>query len=111
VYDEIFRARKVQAPFLNSVDALEDLTHNMCYHFRRATKAVSICPAAYYADLVCERARSYLARLFDSTAGASSAGNVVQGAGNAGNSGADLNDILIHENLRNSMFYIRYLPR
>lgn len=32
----------------------------MCYLFNRATKAVSICPPAYYADLLCERGRSYL---------------------------------------------------
>jgi len=65
VLDEIFRDRKVQAPFQNAADALEDLTHNMCYLFGRATKAVSICPPAYYADLVCESARCYLSRLFD----------------------------------------------
>lgn len=28
--------------------------------FARATRAVSICPPAYYADLLCERGRSYL---------------------------------------------------
>lgn len=39
---------------------LETFTHNMCYLFNRATKAVSICPPAYYADLLCERARMYL---------------------------------------------------
>ena len=70
VIDEIFRDRKVQAPFQNAADALEDLTHNMCYLFGRATKAVSIPPPAYYADFVCERARCYLSRLFDATPGA-----------------------------------------
>lgn len=39
---------------------LEAFTHNMCYLFNRATKAVSICPPAYYADLICERGRAYL---------------------------------------------------
>ncbi|KAK3709738.1 hypothetical protein LTR37_010765 [Vermiconidia calcicola] len=41
-------------------DELEQFTHNMCYLFNRATKAVSICPPAYYADLLCERGRAYL---------------------------------------------------
>ncbi|GIZ45237.1 hypothetical protein CKM354_000841500 [Cercospora kikuchii] len=43
-----------------SADALEQFTHHLCYLFNRATKAVSICPPAYYADLLCERGRSYL---------------------------------------------------
>ena len=35
-------------------------THKLCYLFGRTTKAVSNCPSAYYADLLCERARCYL---------------------------------------------------
>lgn len=41
-------------------DELEIFTHNMCDLFNRTTKAVSICPPAYYADLLCERGRAYL---------------------------------------------------
>jgi hypothetical protein len=41
-------------------DELEQFTHKMCYTFNRATKAVSICPPAYYADPLCERGRAYL---------------------------------------------------
>ncbi|KAJ8105360.1 hypothetical protein OPT61_g10226 [Boeremia exigua] len=41
-------------------DQLQSLTHSLCYMFARATRAVSICPPAYYADLLCERGRSYL---------------------------------------------------
>lgn len=41
-------------------DDLERITHHLCYLFNRATKAVSICPPAYYADLLCERGRAYL---------------------------------------------------
>jgi eukaryotic translation initiation factor 2C len=43
-----------------SQDALESFVHRICYMFNRATKAVSICPPAYYADLICERGRMYL---------------------------------------------------
>jgi hypothetical protein len=106
VLDEIFRCRKVQPPFENAADALEDLTHNMCYLFGRATKAVSICPAAYYADLVCERARCYLSKLFDPTREATPAGSVASGAGTGGGQVADPNDVQIHENVRDAMFYI-----
>ena len=33
---------------------------SLCYLYGRATKAVSICPPAYYADILCERGRCYL---------------------------------------------------
>jgi hypothetical protein len=108
VLDEIFRDRKAQFPFQNAADALEDLTHNMCYLFGRATKAVSICPPAYYADLVCERARCYLSRLFDSSPGATPGGSVSEGGGGGVGDEPDLdeNHVRIHENVRDSMFYI-----
>ncbi|CAO3587060.1 unnamed protein product [Absidia cylindrospora] len=38
-------------------DALQELTYRLCYIYGRATRAVSICPPAYYADLVAARAR------------------------------------------------------
>ncbi|KAG1056148.1 hypothetical protein G6F46_003280 [Rhizopus delemar] len=38
-------------------DALQELTYRMCYIYGRATRAVSLVPAAYYADLVAARAR------------------------------------------------------
>ncbi len=59
--DEIFRAKF--GP--KAADMLEKLTHDMCYAYGRATKAVSICPPAYYADLVCTRARVHKMELFE----------------------------------------------
>lgn len=44
-------------------DELQEFTHQLCYLFGRATKGVSICPPAYYADLACERGRCYVHRL------------------------------------------------
>ncbi|KAI1291220.1 ribonuclease H-like domain-containing protein [Xylaria venustula] len=91
------------AQFSTAADALEDLTHNMCYLFGRATKAVSVCLPAYYADLVCTRARCYLKDLFDSPLSASpdttSAGTVASRA-------LDASAVTIHPNIRDAMFYI-----
>jgi hypothetical protein len=104
VRDEIFSKRKPEPPHQNAADAIEDLTHSICYLFGRATKAVSICPPAYYADLACERARCYLSGLFDmSTPSATPAQSVT---GEAGIQDAKAEDVLIHLNLRDTMFYI-----
>lgn len=106
VHDEIFREwQKVQPKparlpqFQNAADALEDLTHNLCYLFGRATKAVSICPPAYYADLVCDRARLYLSGLFDPPASSAASGNT-------GQAGPQQSMVSIHERVRDTMFYI-----
>jgi eukaryotic translation initiation factor 2C len=93
VLDEIFTNRKVSPPFQNVADVLEDLTHSMCYTFGRATKAVSICPPAYYADILCERGRCYLSRMFDKNNSAAVAE-------------ARPDEVAIHPALKNSMFYI-----
>ena len=103
IYDEIFRERKPVPPQRCPSDALVDLTHNMCYLYGRATKAVSICPPAYYADLICERARCYLHKHFDpspsATPAASSAGGTATGA-------PDSSLVTLHPNVKNTMFYI-----
>jgi len=43
-----------------SADDIQQGTHDASYLYARATKAVSLIPAAYYADLACERGRCYL---------------------------------------------------
>lgn len=43
-----------------TADQLEEFTHKLCYYFARCTRAVSVCPPAYYADLLAERGRAYL---------------------------------------------------
>ncbi|KAF9530114.1 argonaute-like protein [Crepidotus variabilis] len=43
-----------------TADAIQKGTHDTSYLYARATKAVSLIPAAYYADLACERGRCYL---------------------------------------------------
>lgn len=90
-------------PFTNAADVLEDLTHNVCYLFGRANKAVGICPPAYYADLACERARCYLHGLMDP---ASSAASVVSGQVSSPGQAADPSLVKLHSNVKDSMFYI-----
>ncbi|KAJ4187446.1 hypothetical protein NW759_016884 [Fusarium solani] len=106
VLDEIFRARyaKTLPPGFNNVaDVLEDLTQSLCYVYGRTTKAVSLCTPAYYADIVCERARCYLSGVFDTltqSAEPSLAGSQTGGL-QVGNE-----DVRIHEKLKDTMFYI-----
>ncbi|KAH8884705.1 Piwi-domain-containing protein [Thozetella sp. PMI_491] len=88
--DEIFRAQ--YGP--NAANALEELTHDMCYLYGRATKAVSICPPAYYADLVCTRARIHKNELFDDAESISSADRI------------KYLERKVHPSLEDSMYYI-----
>ncbi|KAH2990860.1 hypothetical protein KXV72_003163 [Aspergillus fumigatus] len=104
VWDEIFAHQKPVAPFQNAADILEDLTHRLCYLFGRATRAVSICPPAYYADLVCTRARCYLSSVFDPTPAATPSVSEIGGIGRGGL--VKGSDVQIHENVRDTMFYI-----
>ena len=69
IKDEIFSNKSVinsgpKATPMTAAAMLPYITNNMCHMFGRATKAVSLCPPAYYADILCERARVYLYREF-----------------------------------------------
>lgn len=102
VLDEIFRDRakklKSSRPQDSAASELERITQALCYSYSRATKAVSICTPAYHADILCERARRYMADLFE---GSSDDASSVQGA-----SSAVTATVKIHEKLENTMFYI-----
>lgn len=102
ILDEIFGKQRPRPGLQNPADTLEDLTHNMCYLFPRATKAVSLCPPAYLADLLCTRARCYLSEFYepnDSLTTTSIAPSSASGS-------TDVSDLRIPENLRDSMWYI-----
>ncbi|KXT15726.1 hypothetical protein AC579_1559 [Pseudocercospora musae] len=43
-----------------SADELQRVTHDFCYAYARATRGVSYCAPAYYADRLCDRGRAYL---------------------------------------------------
>lgn len=101
--DEIFKNHSPPpgTGFANNADVLENLTHNMCYLFGRATRAVSICPPAYYADIACERARRYLDRFFNAPDQAYSKPTDDRVLHEALDS-----EIRVSDKLKDSMFYI-----
>ncbi|KAJ3562580.1 hypothetical protein NPX13_g8515 [Xylaria arbuscula] len=90
--DEVFRSISRD----QAANQLEKLTYEMCHLFGRATKAVSICPPAYYADILCTRTRVYLADLFE--------GPDTQSISSSANQEAL--SIQVHASLRNTMYYI-----
>lgn len=103
VWDEIFNPQnpaKVGGP--GAADVLQTLTHNLCYLFGRATKAVSICPPAYYADLVCTRARCYLSDQFDPSPAASVSGT----EGGEQEQPLDRSKVVLNSSIADTMFYI-----
>jgi hypothetical protein len=105
VWDEIFYPLHPSvAPGAGAADKLQDLTHKLCYLFGRATKAVSVCPPAYYADLVCTRARCFMSDLFDPTPNATPAGSVI--GGESGDRVPEASQAIVHPSLKDSMFYI-----
>ncbi|TFK71981.1 Piwi-domain-containing protein, partial [Pluteus cervinus] len=106
-----------------TADDIQNGTHNFSYLYARATKAVSLVPPAYYADLACERARMYLHNFFVDD-GASTSGDSVA-TGEAGSSQQmdpkekkkqEMEAVFeaavtrwengLHPDLRESMFYI-----
>lgn len=103
ILDEIFRGRALRdkKPNPHAANELEKVTQAMCYIYGRATKAVSICTPAYYADILCERSRRYLSDVFDGTSDeASTVAGSVMGGGDTGGR------ITIHDKLKDTMFYI-----
>ena len=92
-------------------DAIQQGTHTASYAYVRATKAVSLIPPAYYADLACERGRLYLNDFLNLGAEKSSIGGI--GAKDKEAAKKQVYDECvkawgegIHERVRNSMFYI-----
>lgn len=88
-----------------NADTIQQGTHQFSYQYVRATKAVSLVPPAYYADLACERARCYLSRYF-----VSKDEDEKKGTGKR-DEGQVLADAMkewhgVHDNLKDSMFYI-----
>ncbi|KAG8905078.1 hypothetical protein FRB99_000726 [Tulasnella sp. 403] len=88
-----------------NADTLQRLTNATSYMFGRATRAVSLIPPAYYADLACERGRCYIHELLSAgETGSEKSANyteaeVFSDAERIWGSG-------VGPNLRRSMFYL-----
>ena len=79
--------------------------------YARATKAVSLVPPAYYADLACERARDYLNALMNAMPAGSTSSRGNPEAERAAREQVYQQEVQqwgsgIHRDLLNSMFYI-----
>ena len=81
----------------NAATELQQLTHDLCYSFARATKAVSVCPPVFYADLVCTRAKLHWQEYQNQSA-------LSQGSGKSTKPSYD--PLKIHANCDDSMYYI-----
>ncbi|KAI2830238.1 hypothetical protein CBS133816_3541 [Aspergillus niger] len=79
----------------NPVNAIQALTHNICYVSGRATRAASICPPVFYADLACFRARFYVDELLRRSSRDARY-----------ELSPDQLQLSLHENVRDTMFYI-----
>ena len=107
LWDEIFTNPALRSvhekiePGLSETDRLQKLTNSMCYLFSRATKAVKIPAPVYYADIACDRASRYLAGV-DTTDGES----VMTEGQRAARCNDYQDQIKVHENLKDSMFYV-----
>lgn len=96
-------------------DTIQQGTHTASYLYARATKAVSLVPAAYYADIACERGRCYLNVLMNTADDRSSVAGGARSTSTADRE-AEKDRVFedaqktwgkgVHENLRESMFYI-----
>ncbi|KDQ09564.1 hypothetical protein BOTBODRAFT_117083 [Botryobasidium botryosum FD-172 SS1] len=88
-----------------TADTIQTGTNSASYMYARATKAVSLIPPAYYADLACERARAYLSVLLSGNDNRSSSSQdaererIYQEALTLWGRG-------IHQDMKESMFYI-----
>jgi len=92
-----------------SADIVQTGTNSASYMYARATKAVSLIPPAYYADLACERARAYLSvLLFADDSRSSSKGKADQDAEREKiyQEALTLWSNGIHNDMKESMFYI-----
>lgn len=71
-----------------NADNIQELTHSLCYLYGRATRAVSYCPPAYYADHAAERGRQYMAAWYRPSDDSSSTGGSVAGGSKKSGSGS-----------------------
>ena len=96
---------------------LQQVTCNMCYLYGPSTRPISICPPVYFADKACTRARLYLQDHFrpaplearDSKDGddeETDEEKAVRLEREAKVLQSQQERLMVHEDLRDTMFYI-----
>ncbi|KAI0300639.1 Piwi-domain-containing protein [Multifurca ochricompacta] len=70
-----------------TADAVQQGVHSASYLYARATKAVSLVPPAYYADIVCEQARFWIHGFLNLGGGSDTASSAEGGGGGGGGGG------------------------
>ncbi|KAI1794380.1 Piwi-domain-containing protein [Ganoderma leucocontextum] len=86
-------------------DTVQQGTHTASYLYVRATKPVSLVPAAYYADIACERGREYLNVLMNLDERCPQARSTVNREETYENA-VRMWGNGVHEDLKDTMFYI-----
>ena len=106
-----------------TADMVQQGVHAASYLYARATKAVSLVPPAYYADIVCEQARFWIHGFLNLGAGSDTTSSAVDPDGGPGKSSAfkKAREVAeqhvfnaaqkmwgngLHPNLQDSMFYL-----
>ena len=84
---------------------LEQLTYDLCQLIDRSTRAVSLFPPVYYADLACERARRYLAKCLSGSESGRTEDEMTDWQREQLRAKLQA-EIEIHGNLKDTIFYI-----
>ncbi|KAH8159658.1 hypothetical protein CIB48_g8589 [Xylaria polymorpha] len=92
--DEVFQASAGS----QAANQLINLTYELCHLFGRATKAVSICPPAYYADILCTCYRVIYSDYFENSDTMSIISSTTEDL--------PVPTRVVHENLRDTMYYL-----
>ena len=71
---------------------IQRMTFNLCYLFGRSVSSVGLVPAAYYADLLCDRARCYFRRAYVPFS--------------PGDFAVEPSSVVPHSDIRDKMFFI-----
>jgi len=111
VYDEIFAPMKKQG--INVSDQVQQIVLATHFSMGRATKSVSYCAPAYYADLLAERGRKYLNHHFapsgstsDFSGGRGRAKNAEELAAQRARLATMAKDVKLHDRVKDLMVYI-----
>jgi eukaryotic translation initiation factor 2C len=93
-----------------TADMVQQGVHTASYLYARATKAVSLVPPAYYADIVCEQARYWIHGFLNLGPGSDTASSTDGGGEESEQRVFDAAQRLwgegLHPNLQDSMFYL-----